>query len=265
MVVPSAEVTVLIGSTFLAVVLRQTQETEETDRQRGLVRAPDFSQGTAADRRRLDESCSRTAFGPVLCHQGSLPVTKVSEDGLRDWQLPRSLASMVDGILLVELPHPVADRPGGLASDGERHGEPFLPAEGITGFVISVKHFGDDLGVYQVRWTVAGLEKVEPDGQGEVVDSGPSGHESEIQNGGNSRAREQDVVVPKVAVDNLAALLKVLFCGAHSTDVLDDGISIPGQRWLAPAADALCARCGRREGLLGRHMVGVGHSVRGGW
>src|SRR5829696_3284152 len=72
--------------------------------------------GTAADRRRLDESCSRTAFGPVLCHQGSLPVTKVSEDGLRDWQLPCSLASMVDGILLVELPHPVADRPGGLAS-----------------------------------------------------------------------------------------------------------------------------------------------------
>src|SRR5829696_960412 len=42
MVVPSAEVTVLMGSTFLAVVLRQTKETEETDRQRGLVRAPDF-------------------------------------------------------------------------------------------------------------------------------------------------------------------------------------------------------------------------------
>ncbi len=201
----------------------------------------------------------------MLCHQGSLPVTKVSEDGLRDWQLPCSRASMVDGILFVELPHPVADRPGGLASDGERHGEPFLPAEGFTGLVISVKHFGDDLGVYDVRWTVAGLEKVEPDGQGEIVDSDPSGHESEIQNGGNSGAREQDVVVPEVAVDNLAALLKVLFCGAHSTDVLDDGICIPGQRWLAPAADALCARCGRREGLLGRHMVGVGHSVRGGW
>jgi hypothetical protein len=36
MVVPSAEVTVLIGSTFLAVVLRQTQDIEETQRQLGL-------------------------------------------------------------------------------------------------------------------------------------------------------------------------------------------------------------------------------------
>jgi len=33
--VPSAEVTVLMSSTFLAVVLKQTQETEETERQRG--------------------------------------------------------------------------------------------------------------------------------------------------------------------------------------------------------------------------------------
>ena len=33
--VPSAQVTVLMSSTFLAVVLEQTQETEETERQRG--------------------------------------------------------------------------------------------------------------------------------------------------------------------------------------------------------------------------------------
>jgi hypothetical protein len=43
MVVPSAEVTVLMGSTFLAVVLRQTQDIEETERQLGLVRTAAFA------------------------------------------------------------------------------------------------------------------------------------------------------------------------------------------------------------------------------
>jgi hypothetical protein len=36
--VPSAEVTLLMRSTFLAVVFRQTQDIEETERQLGLVR-----------------------------------------------------------------------------------------------------------------------------------------------------------------------------------------------------------------------------------
>jgi hypothetical protein len=35
MVVPSAEFTVLMGFTFLAVVLRQTQDIEKTERQLG--------------------------------------------------------------------------------------------------------------------------------------------------------------------------------------------------------------------------------------
>jgi hypothetical protein len=43
MVVPSAEVTVLMGSTFLAVVLRQTQDIEETEWQLGLVRTAAFA------------------------------------------------------------------------------------------------------------------------------------------------------------------------------------------------------------------------------
>jgi heme/copper-type cytochrome/quinol oxidase subunit 3 len=43
MVVPSAEVTVLMGSTFLAVVLRQTQDIEETERQLGLERTAAFA------------------------------------------------------------------------------------------------------------------------------------------------------------------------------------------------------------------------------
>jgi hypothetical protein len=199
----------------------------------------------------------------VLC-QGFLPVVEFLEDGLCDWQFLCGLASMVDGVLLVELPHPVADRPCGLASNCQWHGEPFLTAEGFTGSVIGVEHGGDNLGGCHVRWTVARLENVKPDGKGEVINSGSFGHETEIQNGGNSGAGEQDIVVPEVTVDNLAALLKVLFCGAHSTDVLDDGICIPGQRWFGPAADVLCARCGRREGLLCHHMVGMGHSVRSG-
>ena len=43
MMVPSAEVTGLMGSTFLAVVLRQTQDIEETERQLGLVRTAAFA------------------------------------------------------------------------------------------------------------------------------------------------------------------------------------------------------------------------------
>jgi hypothetical protein len=43
MMVPSTEVTVLMGSTFLAVVLRQTQDIEETERQLGLVRTAAFA------------------------------------------------------------------------------------------------------------------------------------------------------------------------------------------------------------------------------
>jgi hypothetical protein len=43
MVVPSAEVTVLMGSTFLAVVLRQTQDIDETERQLGLARTAAFA------------------------------------------------------------------------------------------------------------------------------------------------------------------------------------------------------------------------------
>ena len=43
MMVPSAEVTVLMGSAFLAVVLRQTQDIDETERQMGLVRTASFA------------------------------------------------------------------------------------------------------------------------------------------------------------------------------------------------------------------------------
>ncbi len=43
MVVPSTEVTVLTSSTFLAVVLRQTQDIEETERQLGLLRTAAFA------------------------------------------------------------------------------------------------------------------------------------------------------------------------------------------------------------------------------
>jgi hypothetical protein len=43
MMVPSTEVTVLMGSTFLAVVLTQTQDIEETERQLGLVPTAAFA------------------------------------------------------------------------------------------------------------------------------------------------------------------------------------------------------------------------------
>jgi hypothetical protein len=43
MMVPSTEVTVLMGSTFLAVVLTQTQDIEETERQLGLLRTAAFA------------------------------------------------------------------------------------------------------------------------------------------------------------------------------------------------------------------------------
>jgi hypothetical protein len=43
MVVPSAEITVLMGSTFLAVILRQTQVIEKTEGQLGLVRTAAFA------------------------------------------------------------------------------------------------------------------------------------------------------------------------------------------------------------------------------
>jgi hypothetical protein len=43
MVVPSAEVTVLMGSTFLAVLFRQTRDIEEIERQLGLARTAAFA------------------------------------------------------------------------------------------------------------------------------------------------------------------------------------------------------------------------------